>query len=622
MKGVDAMARNQNEEAQQKPAKEQESDAASHTVLSEVMSKTMQFATTISNKIYDLSLYTGIKLVRTAKRLKKLYLFRFNKCKVEVYARLTALSEKHAAKKVDKAPKREYHPLQMIAHKRQNIVAAFQDARKQGPGAVAGQVLAYLAAGTKKGFSYFCRALNYVAPVAALCFLAYTVQSQLNVQYALEVEYDGTTVGYVQNESVFDEAQSMMNDRIIYQEGEEKVEIAPVYKIAAVSGDESLTDADTLCNTLIESSGSEIMTASGLYIDGTFVGAVTQGDELESELNAKLDAYKTGSEGEEVSFTRDVEIKDGLYSVESVVPYEQINSLINSNVSEEKTYVVQDGDAPSSIADKVGVPLLEIAAINGFENTDALQDLMYPGVELKVASSVPYLSVQVARMESWTRPIGYQTVEEESDNYYEGETEVQTEGEPGEQLVVGKVTYIDGMEVDRTEESATTTKEPVNQVILVGTKEKPVYTSRGSTSAATTYKGAISTTGSGRFIWPVNGGYYSCGYGEYYGHTGMDIAAGAGTAVYAADSGTVVTATSYGWNYGYGNYVVIDHGNGVQTLYAHNSAVYVSPGQKVSQGQQIAAVGQTGNAYGNHCHFEIIINGYKVNPAGYIGYGR
>lgn len=610
------MARNQNEEAQQKTAKGQESGAASQTVLSEVMSKTMQFATTISNKIYDLSLYTGIKLVRTAKRLKKLYLYRFNKCKVEAYARLTALSEKRAAPKTDKAPKREFHPLLTLARKRQNIVAAFQGAKKQGPGAVVGQILAYLAAGTKKGFSYACRALNYVAPVAALCLLAYTIHSQLSVQYALEVEYDGTTVGYVQNESVFDEAQNMMNDRIIYQEGEEKMDIAPVYKIAAVSSKESLTDADSLCNTLIESSGSEIMTASGLYIDGSFVGAVTEGDQLESALQAKLDAYKTGAEGEEISFTRNVEVKDGLYSVASVVPYEQIDTLINSNVSEERTYVVQEGDAPSSIADKVDVPLVELAAINGGGD---MQDLMYAGVELKVASSVPYLSVQVARVENWTRPIGYQTVQEESDSYYEGETEVQTEGEPGEQLVVGKVTYVNGQEVNRTEESATTTKEPVNKVILVGTKEKPVYTSRGS---STTYTGAITTTGSGRFIWPVAGGYYSCGYGEYYGHTGIDIAASAGTAVLASDSGTVVTATTYGWNYGYGNYVVIDHGNGVQTLYAHNSAIYVSPGQRVSQGQQIAAVGQTGNAYGNHCHFEIIINGYKVDPAGYIGYGR
>ena len=620
MKGVDAMARSQNEEAQQIPAEKQENETASHTVLSEVMGKTMQFATTISNKIYDLSLYTGIKLVRTVKRLKKLYLYRFAKCKAEAYAHFTAAAEKRAAQKVDKAPNRELHPLELFAQKRDKIATTLRSAKAEGSDVFARQILAYLCAGTKQGVSYCCRALNYVAPVVAIGILVYTVHSQMNVQYALQVEFDGTTVGYIQSESVFDDAQSMMNDRVIYQDGEEKLDITPVYTIATVSGKDALTDVDTLCNTLIQSSGSEITQASGLYIDGSFVGAVTEGTDLQNALDEKLSAYRTGAENEEVSFVRDVEIKNGLYSVASVVPYEEINTLINSNVSEERTYVVQEGDAPSSIADKVGVPLKELQVINGGGD---LQDKMYPGETLKVASSVPYLSVQVARVESWTEEIAYQTVEEESSSYYEGETEVETEGQNGQRLITGKVTYVNGQETGRTRDSVTTTKEPVNKVILVGTKEKPVYTSRGSgSSASTTYTGAITTTGSGRFIWPVAGGYYSCGYGEYYGHTGMDIAAGAGTAVYAADSGTVVTATNYGWNYGYGNYVVIDHGNGVQTLYAHNSAVYVYPGQKVSQGQQIAAVGQTGNAYGNHCHFEIILNGYKVNPVSYIGTGR
>lgn len=611
MKGVDAMARSQNEEAQQV------TETASQTVLSRVIGKTTQLATTLSNKIYDISLYTGIKLVRTAKRLKKFYSYRFAKYKEQVYTRFIVLSEKRAAQKMDKSPKKEFHPFERFVQKQTHMVATLRDAKAQGKAEFAKQIFAYFCAGSKKGFSYCCRALNYVAPVVAIGILAYTVNSQLNVQYALQVEYDGTTVGYVQSESVFDQAQSMMNDRIIYQDGEEPLTITPVYTIATVSSADEMTDADTLCNTLIQSSGSEITEASGLYIDGTFVGAVAEGTQLEEALKQKLDAYRTGAENEEVSFVKDVEVKNGLYSVASVTSYEEISSLINSNVSEERTYVVQEGDAPSSIADKVDVPLAELQAMNGGN----IEDKMYPGETLKVASSVPYLSVQVARVESWTEEIAYKTVEEESSAYYEGETEVETEGSNGQRLVTGKVTYVNGQETGRTRDTVTTTKEPVDKVILVGTKEKPVYTSRGD-STSSYYTGAITTTGTGRFIWPVAGGYYSCGYGEYYGHTGMDIAASAGSAVYAADSGTVVTATSYGWNYGYGNYVVIDHGNGVQTLYAHNSAVYVYPGQKVSQGQQIAAVGQTGNAYGNHCHFEVIINGYKVNPVSYIGTGR
>ena len=98
----------------------------------------------------------------------------------------------------------------------------------------------------------------------------------------------------------------------------------------------------------------------------------------------------------------------------------------------------------------------------------------------------------------------------------------------------------------------------------------------------------------------------------------MDIAAKMGTAVRASASGTVTAAFNY-TNGAYGRYIVIDHGGGVQTLYAHNSQVYVQPGQWVEQGQLIAAIGATGNAYGNHCHFEVRVNGLRKDPAAYIG---
>ena len=99
-------------------------------------------------------------------------------------------------------------------------------------------------------------------------------------------------------------------------------------------------------------------------------------------------------------------------------------------------------------------------------------------------------------------------------------------------------------------------------------------------------------------------------------HTGLDIAAPAGTPIYAAASGTVVAS---GWsNTGYGYYIIISHENGVQTLYGHCSALYVSAGQYVAQGENIAAVGSTGNSTGNHLHLEIRVNGSRVNPQYYL----
>jgi murein DD-endopeptidase MepM/ murein hydrolase activator NlpD len=118
--------------------------------------------------------------------------------------------------------------------------------------------------------------------------------------------------------------------------------------------------------------------------------------------------------------------------------------------------------------------------------------------------------------------------------------------------------------------------------------------------------------GSGGFIWPADS--HSLSGNDYWsGHLGIDIAAGEGSTVYAADSG-VVTMAQGGYNYGYGNVIQIDHGNGYSTVYAHLNAIFVSVCQSVSAGQQIATSGNTGNSQGAHLHFEVRQGGGFINP--------
>lgn len=117
----------------------------------------------------------------------------------------------------------------------------------------------------------------------------------------------------------------------------------------------------------------------------------------------------------------------------------------------------------------------------------------------------------------------------------------------------------------------------------------------------------------------MDGGYIYCGYWGYYGHTGVDITADIGTDIYAAADG-VVTYAQPASVWPYGKNVIIDHGGGYQTRYAHCSSVLVEEGQQVSQGEVIALVGRTGNATGPHCHFEVIYQGAYQNPSNYIGY--
>ena len=108
--------------------------------------------------------------------------------------------------------------------------------------------------------------------------------------------------------------------------------------------------------------------------------------------------------------------------------------------------------------------------------------------------------------------------------------------------------------------------------------------------------------------------------GQYKLHGGIDICASNGTAILAADSGTVVKSVD-GWNGGWGNYVMINHGNGLQTLYAHMSSRAVSTGQQVSRGQTIGYVGSTGMSTGPHLHFEVWLNGSRTDPLNYFAAG-
>ncbi|HBU06584.1 MAG TPA: hypothetical protein DEB09_00700 [Candidatus Magasanikbacteria bacterium] len=159
------------------------------------------------------------------------------------------------------------------------------------------------------------------------------------------------------------------------------------------------------------------------------------------------------------------------------------------------------------------------------------------------------------------------------------------------------------------------------EIIVPGGKmPQPVYAYNPSTrqynqlsNISAPPPSASAAAGSG-YLWPTSVRRIT----QYYSwrHTGLDVAGPIGTPLYAAKAGTVIKA---GWNArGYGNYVIIDHGSGVQTLYGHATKLFVSAGEQVAQGQTIALMGSTGRSTGPHLHFEVRINGGRMNPLKYI----
>ena len=455
-------------------------------------------------------------------------------------------------------------------------------------------------------FRFFCQVMNYAAPVAAIILLISVVTATRSQNYVLHVEYAGKSLGYIADETVYNEAEKEVASRIVSEDYVRPEQDTPHFSVAVVEDTDQLLDAKTLADQIILASGNEIVEAAGIYIDDDFLGAVEDGDQLLDYLNRVKMRYSTGTPGEEITFRKKIKVEKGLYPVSTVSTLSELIPTLESNQQEQKNYTVVAGDDPLTIARKVGMYLDDLVALN----PDMLTTLL-PGQQIIANAAVPYLGVQVNRIEEYEEEIDYGTETIEDNSQPRGYRQTITAGQPGLQAVTARVTYEDDIEVGRTILSTTVLEEPVNEVVKIGTAT-PVYSIPSSSG------GSVSS--SGGYIWPVAwGGYVSCNIWGYYGHTGMDIAGRGtifGSPVLAVAGGTVVSSSYQG---SYGNCIMIDHGNGLVTLYAHMNERYVGVGTVVSQGDTIGTVGRTGNVTGPHLHIEFRLNGQFMDPRLYIG---
>lgn len=567
----------------------------------------------LSEKLYKLSYWVGSKLFRVIKKYHTKTSVHAVKAFGKIENRLSCASADISLRK-NRIAKKIYAPIhantEYLRTKTKEAEKAFDEGFFQGILHTLGSTVGFL----KLNKSALKTILNYTAPLAALMFFAITLNHVSSREYGLMVEYGGKNIGYIQNESVFIQAEKAARERAVYEEYIDPEENNPTYTLVSVE-ESMLSTKDMITEQIMSVSGNDLCVASGLYIDDNFVGATTNPDGVIKVLDRMLDYYRTGAEEEEVQFLKPISLKEGLYPKSSVELTATIESTLNSAEKEQQTYTVKEGDVPLEIAETVGMPYSDLKKLN-----PNIENELFIGQEVLVSRSVPVLGVKVIRKEQYETSIPYETKRIEDDTLEKGETKVKTEGQNGVMEVQERVTYIDGLESDRERLHASVKQEPVTEEILVGTKQPSYnYGSSGSGSGSVSISGGGSQGDgiyTGNFIWPVAGGYVSCGIWGYPGHTGMDIAAPRGTAIYASSGGRVVYSAQSG---AYGAHIIIDHGNGVSTLYAHCSALYVVAGDYVSQGQHIAAVGETGNAYGNHLHFEVRMNGRYMDPAAYVG---
>ncbi len=334
--------------------------------------------------------------------------------------------------------------------------------------------------------------------------------------------------------------------------------------------------------------------ASAISVNGKIIAYMSNKEQANQLLQDMKKEYTQLGQDEkllEVSFAEKVEIQEGLANPEDLLSIEETRNLITTGTSAPQKYIVEEGDCLWLIARKNDMYVDDIIKVNQLKTED-----LSLGQELILETSKPYISVLSKVEGEKTEAIPYETqiiVDKSSSSI-----KVKQAGMDGQKHIAYIATLVNGVVQDREILEEDIIKEPINKVIVKGSQVVQVASRSGG--------------GTGALDWPVYGSI-----SQYYrsGHRAIDIATKRGTAIKAADSGYVTYA---GYQGGYGNFIIVDHGNGIVTRYAHCDSLIASVGQKVDKGETIATLGSTGRSTGPHLHFEVLSYGSFQNPLNYL----
>ena len=461
----------------------------------------------------------------------------------------------------------QYHPAKFIHEKRKFFVAE----KKSILGHFAGAVLITIAVvalyshASGYQYSYNGRVLGYVKNQEDVVKILDLVSSELSEEYGSTVQIDK----------------------------ENDIQFKTVFIL-----DKEVDDVDTVLKRFTYTSDMEAE-GYGIYIeDNLFVICESKAaaeDVLENVQQEYLKEEGDDLQYEEVGFKEDVRIKKVNTKLNRISNVKKAADAVLNGGSKEIIYEVKAGDTYSEILDKYDLTFEELKKIN----PDIEMDSLYPGDELTIQRSTSALTVVTVEKATYAEIVEYKTEYKKSNSMYEGDSKVTQKGSDGKRVVTARITRENGEVVGRDVLETETIKKAVKRIVVKGIKKVP------------------KTAPTGKFIMPVSGYSLTSTFGWRWGrmHEGLDLACGTGTTIRASDGGTVTYA---GWYSGYGLFIEIDHGNGIHTRYGHCNSIDVRVGEKVYQGQKIGEVGNTGNSYGSHCHFEITVNGSPVDPFKYL----
>lgn len=448
-----------------------------------------------------------------------------------------------------------------------------------------------------KGYSDWHTFINTYKHVIAAGLIGIVLAGSVLYYYdyrksGYEVYFEGEFLGYVRDtrpaSKIFDDVKGVLEGH------DSSINVSSKLSFQKTSINDGKIALENTIEEKIKSGLYEEFTAYAIMIHGKEAAALNTEDDAKKVIEGikKYFADETSAEGIEVV---SVNIKDSVEVVGMIADKSRlldVQTAVDNLTGKKavlKEYEVKQGDTLWSISRSSNLKIEEIESFNPSINAERIK----PGLNIKLAYSELPINVEVIYKQTSDENIAFDVKYINDSSILRGQTKVVTSGQYGTKRVVSEITKLNGEETSKNTLSSEVVKSPVTQVVARGTKE---------------------LVGSGQFIWPVSGHVTSL-FGSRGGHAGIDICAPQGTPIYAADGGTVIQA---GWYYGYGQLIIIDHKNGYKTYYGHCSEIDVSVGQSVSRSQYIGAVGHTGDADGDHVHFEVRLNGIPQNPKSYL----
>lgn len=384
-----------------------------------------------------------------------------------------------------------------------------------------------------------------------------SVLSVTDLTYAVEVSVEGESCGYVTDHKTVERAVDLLHASSVKNDSAySSPDVDCVYTI--VPSSELISPVELADN--IVSNDDAVNKAYCVVVNGVAFAEVNSIEEGVATLSGIAGNNR---------FYNSVEIRECVLSTEAKSRLESLDERINDFIVTDIEYQTVDGETKQSVAQKFGV------------SEDNIPDFNVNDV-ISIKASLPALAFinEITTQSKKSIPAS------------------KTVAKSSWQIITYKEVYVNNIKIST---------QAVDTQVTEKFPDKPAAT-------------AVVKAGNKGYCWPVDTGYrqyVSSFWGDGRGHKGYDIAASKGTPILSVYGGKVVSVNSSGDAYGL--HFVIDHGNGIKTLYAHCSKLYVSVGDRVERGEVVGLVGATGRVTGTHLHFEVYRNGAPTDPMNYIG---